>query len=128
MGRDSASQLTHGAIALALIFFVIQLETSKAETYIVGERRGWTFNSQDWPNGKTFNAGDTLVFSYNPSYHNVVQVDLDGYNSCTASSSSFTNEYSTGKDGIALGTGTSYFICSRYDHCALGMKIAVNAM
>lgn len=65
-------------------------------------------------------------FKYSPFYHNVVAVDSDGYNNCAASTDA--EELKSGKDRITLSTGTYYFICSRFDHCSLGMKIAVTAV
>jgi Plastocyanin-like domain len=66
------------------------------------------------------------VFKYSPLFHNVVAVDSDGYNNCTASIRA--DELKSGHDRVTLSTGTSYFICSRFDHCTLGMKIAVTAV
>ncbi|KAJ1697297.1 hypothetical protein LUZ63_005809 [Rhynchospora breviuscula] len=127
LGRGSAcrGQLTKGIILLLCLIFS-QHETIQAATHVVGGRHGWTFNVVDWPTGKTFYAGDVLVFKYNPLFHNVVAVDSDGYNNCTISSDA--KELKSGKDRITLSTGTSYFICSRFDHCTVGMKIAVTAV
>jgi hypothetical protein len=32
----------------------------RADTYIVGDNKGWSFGVQNWPAGKTFKAGDIL--------------------------------------------------------------------
>ena len=65
------------------------------------------------------------VFYYDPSLHNVAVVDIDGYNSCSASPSS--EVYSSGNDAITLSKGRNYFICSIPGHCDGGLKIAVDA-
>ncbi|XP_078156271.1 basic blue protein-like [Carex rostrata] len=122
MGRSSAS--TFGIIFLMCLF--LQHETIHAATHVVGGKHRWTFNVADWPNGRTFNAGDVLEFKYSPLFHNVVAVDSDGYNNCIAPTDA--EELKSGKDRITLSTGTYYFICSRFDHCSLGMKIAVTAV
>ena len=63
------------------------------------------------------------VFKYGQGAHNVVVVDAQGYDSCTAKSGSKT--YTSGNDKITLAKGTSYFICSYPGHCDGGMKIKV---
>ncbi|CAL9762465.1 unnamed protein product [Musa acuminata subsp. burmannicoides] len=113
------------ALGLALLCLLIHSEVAEAATYVVGGNSGWTFNVASWPRGKSFRAGDVLVFNYNPSVHNVVAVSAAGYNSCSAPKGS--RVYTSGKDRITLARGTSYFICSFAGHCQSGMKIAVTA-
>lgn len=60
MGRGSAS--TFGIIFLMCL--LLQYETIHAATHVVGGKHKWTFNVADWPNGKTFNAGDVLGMKY----------------------------------------------------------------
>jgi len=36
------------------------LEHVHAATYTVGDSSGWTFNTDTWPKGKRFRAGDVL--------------------------------------------------------------------
>ncbi|KAK7318724.1 hypothetical protein RJT34_03430 [Clitoria ternatea] len=118
MGRGSA-------IVLLVCFLVLHSEMARAATYTVGGRGGWTFNTVAWPNGKRFRTGDTLVFNYSPSAHNVVVVDKVGYDSCTTPRGA--KVYRSGKDQIRLVRGQNYFICNYVGHCQSGMKIAVNA-
>ncbi|XP_009403746.2 basic blue protein-like [Musa acuminata AAA Group] len=113
------------ALGLALLCLLIHSEVAEAATYVVGGNSGWTFNVASWPRGKSFRAGDVLVFNYNPSVHNVVAVSAAGYNSCSAPKGS--RVYTSGKDRITLARGTNYFICSFAGHCQSGMKIAVTA-
>ncbi|PSS31751.1 Basic blue protein [Actinidia chinensis var. chinensis] len=123
-GRGSAS--TAMVIAIILPCLLIHTVPSHGATYTVGGPGGWTFNLSNWPKGKSFNAGDVLVFNYDPSYHNVVAVDRGGYSKCTTPASA--KVYTTGKDQIRLVRGQNYFICNFSGHCESGMKIAINAV
>ncbi|GFZ20150.1 hypothetical protein Acr_28g0008550 [Actinidia rufa] len=67
---------------------LLHLETVHATTFIVGDSSGWDFSVGNWTNGKKFKAGDILIFNYDPSDHNVVVVDRNGYNSCTSAATS----------------------------------------
>ncbi|OIW20835.1 hypothetical protein TanjilG_24303 [Lupinus angustifolius] len=118
MGRGSA-------MMLLFCLFVIHSEMVHAATYTVGGAGGWTFNTVGWPKGKHFRAGDTLVFNYSPSSHNVVAVNRGGYSSCRTPTGS--KVYRSGKDQIKLSKGQNYFICNYVGHCEAGMKIAINA-
>ncbi|KAK6932330.1 Phytocyanin domain [Dillenia turbinata] len=112
------------AIAMATILLVslsLHLNTVRATDFIVGDANGWGFNVQSWSNGKNFKVGDNLVFKYNPQAHNVVKVDANGYQSCSAAPGSPT--YTSGNDKIALSKGPNYFICTVPGHCSMGMKV-----
>ncbi|KAL7201047.1 hypothetical protein ACSBR1_032870 [Camellia fascicularis] len=98
-GRCSASRAVVLATAL-LVSLSLHLETIHAATF-------------------------TVVFNYNPSVHNVVIVDVNGYNSCTSSATSAV--FSSGNDQVKLSKGLNYFICSIPGHCNGGLKITVNA-
>ncbi|XP_044949463.1 basic blue protein-like [Hordeum vulgare subsp. vulgare] len=92
----------------------------------VGDNKGWSFGVSGWENGKRIQSGNVLVFKYNPSMHNVVQVGEGDYNSCTVSGPSRT--YTSGNDHIQLvHGGKAFFLCSVPGHCQKGMKIAVTA-
>lgn len=78
-----------------------------------------------WPKGKTFKAGDVIVFNYDSTIHNVVAVDKAGYNNCRTPSGA--KMFRSGKDQIKLAKGANYFICNTAGHCESGMKIAVVA-
>ncbi|XBH85925.1 chemocyanin-like [Triticum dicoccoides] len=118
-GRGSAAQ--GFALGLLVLCLLLGADTAGAATYNVD----WSFASGSWPIGKSFRAGDVLVFSYNPAVHNVVAVDAGGYNSCRGSGA--THTYTSGSDHVPLVPGTNYFICSLSSHCGLGMKMAVTA-
>ncbi|KAK3146320.1 hypothetical protein QOZ80_3BG0264600 [Eleusine coracana subsp. coracana] len=124
-GRGSASARRAIAVAFAIAICCCCILSDAATTYYVGDGSGWSFSSASWPNGKQFHAGDILVFRYIPWIHNVVAVDEDGYNGCTTPPGSRT--YTSGSDSVRLARGNNYFICTRFGHCNLGMKLVVNA-
>ncbi|KAK9096303.1 hypothetical protein Sjap_021800 [Stephania japonica] len=124
-GRGSANTSALVGVALVL-FLVVHLEIANAAVYTVGDSAGWTFNMANWPKGKRFRAGDVLVFKYNPSIHNVVMLNRNGYNSCTTPRGA--RVLKTGNDRVRLAKGQNFFICNFVGHCQSGMKIAVNAL
>ncbi|MBA0782159.1 hypothetical protein Gotri_003021 [Gossypium trilobum] len=124
------AQARGGAMAVAAATVVLYLllshfELAQAATYTVGGTGGWAFNVAGWTKDKRFKAGDTLVFKYSPSIHNVVAVNRAGYSSCTTPKGA--KVYQSGKDQIKLVKGQNYFICNYSGHCQAGMKIAVTA-
>ncbi|KAJ8646698.1 hypothetical protein MRB53_008446 [Persea americana] len=110
-------------IGVTLLFLC---DIAQAATYTVGDKGGWSFNLVNWPKGKSFKAGDVLMFKYNPTIHNVVAVNRNGYNGCTTPRGS--KVYRTGNDNIKLVKGQNYFICNIVGHCQAGMKISINAV
>ncbi|KAK1402272.1 Phytocyanin domain-containing protein [Heracleum sosnowskyi] len=86
----------------------------------------WDFNIKDWPSGKTFHAGDIIVFNYNRNLHNVVTINetkYEEYLNCVVSDKA--KVLSTGNDAIILQNGVNYFICGTMRHCTSGMQIAI---
>lgn len=59
-GRGSASINIVQVVAVLLCLMVVQLECIYAASYTVGDSRGWSFNTDKWPSGKQFRAGDVL--------------------------------------------------------------------
>ncbi|KAG6600350.1 Basic blue protein, partial [Cucurbita argyrosperma subsp. argyrosperma] len=120
-GRGSAMAFT-----LLLCLFFMHCEMAQAKYYFVGGSKGWTFNVTNWTKGKTFRAGDVLVFNYPAMAHNVVALkNRVAYNWCLKTRDA--KVYQTGKDRIRLVEGYNYFICSYPGHCRAGMKIAIKA-
>ncbi|KAK9740898.1 hypothetical protein RND81_03G069100 [Saponaria officinalis] len=119
-GRGNANRGLE--VGLAILCVLALAQTAFSATYTVGGSSGWTYNAINWPRGKTFRAGDVLVFKYNRSLHNVVKVSGTGYNACTTGGA---RAYQTGQDVFKLTRGTHYFICSLPGHCKSNMKIAV---
>ncbi|XP_030935101.1 basic blue protein-like isoform X1 [Quercus lobata] len=112
LGRGSASQAM--VVVAVLLCLLVHFEHVHAATYTVGDSGGWTFNTDSWPKGKRFRAGDVLP------------VDRAGYSSCTSPAGA--KVYNSGKDQIKLAKGQNYFICNFSGHCASGMKVAINAV
>lgn len=60
-GRGSASSAAVvAAAALLLCVLLQQAQVAESAVFNVGDRGGWTFNSNTWTNGKRFKAGDVL--------------------------------------------------------------------
>ncbi|KAK9083915.1 hypothetical protein Scep_030386 [Stephania cephalantha] len=99
-----------------------------SKVHIVGESGGWDAGTTDyakWASSKTFNVGDTLVFKYLPSIHNVMQVTQKDFESCNPPAKAIAT-YTSGKDTVILKTsGDFYFICSAPGHCDAGQKVHV---
>ncbi|XP_031101796.1 chemocyanin-like [Ipomoea triloba] len=113
----------HGNIIVITIITMLLCGLADSETYTVGDNGRWEFGVGDWPNGKSFNSGDVLVFNYDPSVHNVVIVSQENYDSGTASGTTLNS----GHDSVTLSSETSYYICGVNAHCQGGMKMAVTA-
>ncbi|XP_042501939.1 basic blue protein-like [Macadamia integrifolia] len=122
-GQVNPNQTVVTTIAF-LFCILISINIACATTYTVGDSSGWNFNVRDWPTGKTFTAGDTLVFKYNPLVHNVVKVDIEGYNNCEVPQGA--KVFTSGNDSIAVSVGHNYFICGFPGHCNMGLKIDIN--
>ncbi|ONK80774.1 uncharacterized protein A4U43_C01F21580 [Asparagus officinalis] len=110
---------------MSFYLLVSLINVARSAEFIVGGADGWTFDKENWPEGKSFKPGDVLVFNYAPEEHNVVIVDAAGFNSCTPAANSTV--YTSGNDRITLAKGENYFLCSFPDHCVSGMRIKVNA-
>ncbi|KAH9615694.1 hypothetical protein KSS87_021089 [Heliosperma pusillum] len=121
-GRGSATSAL--AVGLAILCLMAIAQPTLGAIYNVGGAGGWTFNVVNWPRGKSFRAGDVLVFNYARSQHNVVPVGGSGYNGCNGRGGRVNQ---SGRDRFTLKRGANYFICSFPGHCQGGMKIAVNA-
>ncbi|TYI02326.1 hypothetical protein ES332_A11G259600v1 [Gossypium tomentosum] len=103
-----------------VIFAIVVLMTpaiSLATDFVVGDDDGWKFgiDYEDWAKGKQFFVGDTLVFKYNATVHNV----------CTVPSNNSLGSF-TGNDTIKLATtGNKWYICGVNGHCDGGMKLKI---
>ncbi|GAV67387.1 Cu_bind_like domain-containing protein [Cephalotus follicularis] len=123
--------LARGTVLVAtmvLLFVVLHCEVAHAKTWTVGDGFGWTLaiNEEVWPRGKTFYAGDILVFNYDYQEGNVVVVNKKGYDTCTVNEKA--RVYESGHDRIQLAFGQNYFISSYQEgECAGGLKMAIYA-
>ncbi|KAJ4801618.1 Early nodulin-like protein 1 [Rhynchospora pubera] len=84
-------------------------------------------NLTHWSESNIFYPGDVLIFSYNSSQHNVLEVTKSDFDSCTA-----TNPIAAHTDGSGVinlsAVGTRYFICGFTGHCAAGQKVQINVV
>ncbi|KAJ7965445.1 Basic blue protein-like [Quillaja saponaria] len=126
MAQGSGSAAQTVVVGVMLLCLLFQIHHIDAASFQVGDTSGWTFNTDSWSKGKKFKAGDVLIFNYDPTIHNVVAVNKNGYNSCTSPAGA--KVFKSGKDQVKLGRGQNYFICSNAGHCDSGMKIAINAV
>ncbi|GLT84291.1 hypothetical protein SLE2022_025300 [Rubroshorea leprosula] len=116
------------AIAVAFLLLLLASPAAYAANYVVGGTSGWNqgVDYSTWAQGKTFNVGDTLLFTYG-STHRVDEVSESDYTSCASG-----NALSTHNDGNTTITlskaGSMYFICPTAGHCASGQKLAVSVV
>ncbi|OEL18193.1 hypothetical protein BAE44_0020786 [Dichanthelium oligosanthes] len=114
-------------LAVAVISVAVFATVASGASYTVGEPGGGSWdlrtNLTAWASSIDFSPGDRLVFRYNASAHDVVEVTRDGYLSCSAASP-VAAALRTGRDTVQLGgTGSRYFICGVPGHCGAGMKL-----
>ncbi|XVF33646.1 hypothetical protein REPUB_Repub17cG0185700 [Reevesia pubescens] len=113
------------ALAAALLVLLLATPAAYAVQYTVGDSAGWTTTGDytTWVQGKTFNVGDTLLFTYGGT-HAVDEVNPSNYNNCNSGNALKT--YTGGNTVITLSNpGPMYFICPTAGHCAQGMKLAI---
>ena len=67
-GRGSAAG-GNVAVVIGLLLVCVLLNAHVAESAVfnVGDRGGWSFNTNSWPSGKRFKAGDVLGTSTSAS-------------------------------------------------------------
>ena len=112
----------------ALAAAVMWAGMAAAAVLEVGDKAGWTImgnpNYGAWAASKKFHRGDTVVFTYNKQFHNVMAVSKADYKNCDATKPIAT--WSTGKDSVVLNTtGHHYFICGFTSHCGIGQKVDI---
>ncbi|CAA7395463.1 unnamed protein product [Spirodela intermedia] len=104
---------------------------SAATVHKVGDAAGWTIMGNvdyaAWAASRTFRVGDTIVFTYNSNFHNVLEVNKVGFGKCSAAAPIAT--YTTGNDSIVLkSSGHQYFLCGIPGHCDAGQKVDINIL
>eukprot|EP00249_Psilotum_nudum_P005639 c19077_g1_i1 orf=148-762(+) len=119
-----------GLFAVVLVSLVGSLYNAYAAQHNVGGEAGWTIpaikkvNYSSWAEINSFHVGDTLLFKYNASFHNVDQVNSANYLNCN--DTNLKAHYADGNTLIQLNTtGTYYFICGVPGHCAAGQKLKI---
>ncbi|CAD6217541.1 unnamed protein product [Miscanthus lutarioriparius] len=116
------------AAAVAALVVVVWAGVASAAVYEVGDKTGWTIMGNPdyaaWASSKKFHLGDTVVFTYNKQFHDVLAVSEADYKNCNASKPTAT--WSTGNDSVVLNTtGHHYFLCGFPGHCAAGQKVDI---
>ncbi|BBH01945.1 Cupredoxin superfamily protein [Prunus dulcis] len=96
----------------------------------VGDFSGWSSRGlvdyNEWASTKDFHVGDTLTFSYNNQFHNVMQVTNEDYESCNPASPIAV--YASGSDTITLERPDNfYFLCGAPGHCQAGQRVEILA-
>ncbi|XP_031495590.1 basic blue protein-like isoform X2 [Nymphaea colorata] len=101
----------------------------EAAVYTVGDDDEWSLEVDyvQWSQKYNFTVGDTLVFRYVKSQHNVYIVRQRTYRSCNTSTG-VLNIYTSGNDRIVLRARKYWFICGITDHCSGGMKFGLNLL
>ncbi|KAI9200890.1 hypothetical protein LWI28_014561 [Acer negundo] len=118
------------AKAVTILLVMTSFRVSFGAIYKVGDSAGWTntksqgnvVDYKKWALSKSFRAGDTLLFEYNPEIHNVMQVNRRDFVSCKPADPIST--YSTGKDMISLKAPGHYYFVGP-NHCEDGLKFAI---
>ncbi|CAN8243848.1 unnamed protein product [Cochlearia groenlandica] len=120
------------AIFMTVLCLFIAKDVTHARrptTYTVGDEFGWTviIPMDSWATGKTFYAGDVLVFKYDAGDANLMVVNRTGYETCIPNKGAI--EYTLGEDKITLPYGLSYYIGTYFaPDCSAGMKLAIRAL
>lgn len=75
-GRGSAS-MNMLTVMISLLLLLFLFESVNGATYNVGGPGGWTYNTDTWPNGKKFRAGDVLSkFKFTLSFSHIYRYKL----------------------------------------------------
>ncbi|KAM0881318.1 hypothetical protein ACQ4PT_033030 [Festuca glaucescens] len=114
------------ALALCVLLAHGVVWEARAASYTVGNSAGWDISADlpSWADGKTFNVGDVLVFTYS-KYHTLDEVDAAGFSNCSAANALLSR--SDGNTTVPLTSGGDrYFICAHQTHCLGGMKLHVH--
>ncbi|XP_062114683.1 blue copper protein 1a-like [Humulus lupulus] len=101
-----------------------------ATEYVVGgDAIGWkpNFNYTDWAKDKMFMVGDTLVFKYDPTKHDVYKVNGTAFSECVTPPGA--EVLKSGNDIVTLkSAGNKWYLCSTLGHCANGQKLKITVM
>ncbi|CAL9235057.1 unnamed protein product, partial [Arabidopsis halleri] len=129
LGPVAAPNTIMGLLIVALSLFGFVRATS---IYEVGDSNGWTTTVgfdyyKTWSSSKTFYVGDVLIFQYNKTFHNLMEVSFQDFESCNPNSPLTT--YQSQYEPVILNrTGHYYFICDVPGHCESGQKLDVLVM
>ncbi|KAK4257931.1 hypothetical protein QN277_007454 [Acacia crassicarpa] len=116
-----------------VLLVTMMMMMCEGAVYKVGDSAGWTtlgkVDYKNWASSKNIIVGDTIIFEYNPQYHNVMRVTNETYKSCNVSEGTPLETFNSGNDSIKINSyGHHYFICGIPGHCQEGLKIDVNVI
>ncbi|KGN45270.1 early nodulin-like protein 2 [Cucumis sativus] len=101
-------------------------------THVVGDTAGWGIPKggavfySNWAAGKSFLAGDSLVFNFATPDDDVVRVSKQSFDLCN-DDGEIGEDIDHGPATIPLLTpGEYYFISNEDGHCQQGQKLAIN--
>ncbi|CAL4927768.1 unnamed protein product [Urochloa decumbens] len=123
-----SKQMVAAAVATAIAVVLLPALAS-ATDHVVGDAHGWTlgFDYAAWAESKQFTVGDTLVFKYSTSSHDVAEVSGADFKACNKASAA--SVWSSGADVVTLDKpGRRWFVCAVGEHCRLGMKLNVTVL
>ncbi|KAH7292353.1 hypothetical protein KP509_29G063900 [Ceratopteris richardii] len=141
-GRSSALPM---AIAIVVVCVLLAAEPGSASSrhgvrsprrsfgrmYRVGDNGMWMLGSKvsynKWAASKIFRQNDKLLFTFNPTFHNLMLVSAADYMRCSPRKPMVI--YTKGKIDFTLAKkGTYFFICGIPGHCQAGMKMAIKVL
>ncbi|KAH7292352.1 hypothetical protein KP509_29G063800 [Ceratopteris richardii] len=107
------------------------VRTPVRRIYPVGGNGMWMLGSKvsynKWAASKVFRQNDQILFTFNPTFHNVMLVSAAEYFSCSPRKPMAI--YRKGKVSFNLAKrGTYFFICGIPGHCQAGMKMAIKVL
>ncbi|XP_060171223.1 umecyanin-like [Lycium barbarum] len=116
-----------GALAIATLLQVTTAQT----VHVVGEDTAWTIPVSGsvvyttWASKNTFKVGDTLVFNFATSRHDVQEVAKASFEECNTKNV-IGKSITTGPANVTLESpGEHYYICTVGKHCLAGQKLAI---
>ncbi|XP_010546807.1 PREDICTED: mavicyanin [Tarenaya hassleriana] len=120
-----------GVVAMLMAAVSMEFGLSQGAIHRVGDSAGWTtignVDYKLWASSKNFQIGDTILFEYNPQFHNVMRVTHPMYRNCNTSNPLST--FTTGNDSITLTNhGHHFFFCGVPGHCQAGQKVDIHVI
>ncbi|KAH7422487.1 hypothetical protein KP509_12G010800 [Ceratopteris richardii] len=129
-GTDALARMRTAARLIVFVMIMSRAECM-ASKHTVGRSAGWTIpavgnvNYSAWAADFTLSVGDVLVFKYDATLHDVMQVSEEAYDACDASQPMAL--YNDGETDITLDhDGAWFFICGVPGHCSAGQKLEVD--
>ncbi|KAH7301349.1 hypothetical protein KP509_23G021400 [Ceratopteris richardii] len=122
MKEASERNMRAGCLAVLLML----LQTVEGVTWKVGDSAGWGLGVDytQWVQLKVFEVGDFLLFTYNSSREDLLEVQPTYYATCTTIDP--IASHTDGNTTILLSNSTSrYFISSIPGHCVAGVALEI---